>query len=106
MIIQNISALSRLLGVGVCLLSMWLSAAGTLRLLAVAPQMSGWEASLSFVLLGLAAWSITTLGEWLWSFEEGWFGLQRGLRVVQAALIGGGMVCDAVFRIAHFYQVV
>lgn len=91
MIIQNISALSRLLGVGVCLLSTWVS---------------GREAAPAFVLLGLAAWSITAFGEWLWSFEEGWFGLQRGLRVVQAALIGGGMVCDAVFRIGPFYRIV
>jgi hypothetical protein len=106
MIIQNISSLSRLLGLGVCLLSTWLSAWGSVILLAVAPQMSVWESSLAFVLLGLAAWSISSLGDWLWSFEEGWFGLQRGLRVVQAALIGGGMLCAVAFRIAHFYRIV
>ena len=112
--LHNSTALvARFIGLGICLFSTWISAWGTLVILGgvsnagfhdVLPQPPGWEAVIAFPLLGLAAWSITSLGEWLWSFEEGWFRLQRALRLIQCTLILGGIACAITFRIAHEFH--
>ncbi|MFZ2276636.1 MAG: hypothetical protein WAW39_02510 [Prosthecobacter sp.] len=104
---------ARFIGLGICLFSTWISAWGTLVILAgvsnaglrdVPPQPPDWEAIVAFALLGLSAWSITSLGEWFWSFEEGWFRLQRALRLIQCTLILGGIACAITFRIAHEFH--
>lgn len=104
---------ARFIGLVICLFSTWISAWGTLVILAgvsnaglrdVPPQPPDWEAIVAFALLGLAAWSITSLGEWFWSFEEGWFRLQRALRLIQFTLILGGIACAIAFRIAHEFH--
>lgn len=93
MLLNCTSVLARLLGLGFCLLSTGMAAFVTLVILATLPQASWWAYIIAFPLLGLAAWGVTSLGEWLWSFEEGWFGLQRCLRLIQVSLIGGGQFC-------------
>lgn len=104
---------ARFIGLGICLFSTWISAWGTLVILGgvaragfhdVPPQPPDWEVIIAFSLLGCAAWSITSLGEWLWSFEEGWFRLQRLLRLIQCTLILGGVACALIFRIAHGFH--
>ena len=107
MLYNRTASLARLIGLGICLLSTWTSVWGTVVILAgvsgmhdVPPHPPGWEALIVFPLLGVVVWSITSLGEWFWSFEEGWFRLQRFLRFIQATLILGGLACALVFRLA------
>jgi hypothetical protein len=106
MIIEHTSVLSRLIGVGVCVFSTWLAGCLIVFMLAGAAHMDWWMDTLGFGLIGWVAWSLTRLGEWFWSFEEGWFGLQRGFRLIQMTLICGGLACDLAFRVAHCFQLV
>lgn len=105
MLIKHPGVLARIIGVGICL---WTTlVVGYLSVVILCNSLhTSWSFSASaFAIVGLIAWSSTSFGEWWWSFEEGWFGLQRSFRLIQASLIGGGLVCDITFRILHSCRV-
>lgn len=106
MLSQHTGVLARLLGVGLCLLTTWFVGRLVPAILSSAPHTPWWFSVIAFALLGLAAWSFTSFGEGLWSLEEGWFGLQRYIRLVQTTLIAGGFACDITFRIVYFYRII
>lgn len=99
MILQQPASIARVLGLVICVLSTWLTLSETLHILGKAPHIPWWQAAKDFGLLGLLAFSLTVIGEWLWSFEEGWERLQRSLRLIQAVLILGGFACALIIRI-------
>jgi|GEM_PF-5822491 len=81
MIISEPASLLRLIGVGVV-------AASTVVAICLAINfVSGSDPYGTVLLFAPFAWMLTTLGEWLWSFESGWHGLRRVLRVLQITSI-------------------
>tara|TARA_R110002049_G_scaffold70526_1_gene182217 strand:+ start:349 stop:678 length:330 start_codon:yes stop_codon:yes gene_type:complete len=91
---------ARLMG----LLIVLVSVAASARCAALIVWLGAWaypwyEVQVAFLLLGLAAWSLTSLGEWFWSFEGGWWPLQRLLRVIQITTIAGGALNHAILRL-------
>ena len=99
MIIQQPASIARVFGLAFCLVSTWLSARETLEILGKAPHIAWWQAAGAFGLLGLMAFTLTSIGEWLWCFEEGWDRLRRSLRISQAVLIVGGLIWAMIIRI-------
>ncbi|MDI1310676.1 hypothetical protein [Prosthecobacter sp.] len=103
MIYNRTAAIARFIGLLICLFSLGFTAWGTVSILSLSTHAVGWFSIPAFALLGLAAWSIHSAGEWLWSFEEGWFRLQRLLRLIQRTLILGGLACALIFRGSSFH---
>ncbi len=99
MILQQPAAISRVFGLSLSLISTWLSARETIEILGRARYVALWQAIGSCLLLGVLAFTLTCIGEWLWSFEEGWDRLRLSLRYTQAALIIGGLVFVIIIRI-------
>ncbi len=106
MLSQHTGVLARIIGSGMCLATTVCVACGVLGILSSAPFMPWWLFTIAFAFVGLSAWSLTSFGEWLWSIEERWFGLQHYLRLIQASLIGGGLACAFIFKIAHYYRLI
>ena len=106
MLSQHTGVLARILGVGICLITTLFVGYLVAGVLSSAPQTPWWHSIIAFTFLGLAAWSFTSFGKWLWSIEEGWFGLQRYFRLIQTSLIGGGFACDITFRILYLYRII
>lgn len=104
MLYNRTAALARFIGLGICLSSIWLTAIGTLFILSLGPHMTWWGSAIFFATLGFFAWSVHSAGEWLWSFEEGWFRLQRLLRLIQFTLILGGLACAVTLRLAFDFH--
>ncbi len=99
MIFQQPASIARVLGLGLCLGSTWLSASQTFEILGKAPHITAWKLLGDFGFLAFLAFSLTILGEWLWSFEEGWDRLKRGLRIAQILLLFGGLLFALTIRI-------
>ena len=106
MLSQHTGVLARILGVAICLITTLFVGYLVAGILSSAPHTPWSYSIIAFGFVGLVAWSFTSFGEWLWSIEEGWFGLQRYFRLIQTSLIGGGFACDVTFRIVHFYRII
>lgn len=98
------AALARFIGLGICLFSIWLTACSAAGILFLASHAPWWFSIAAFALLGLTAWSIDSAGEWLWSYEEGWFRLQRFLRLIQLTFILGGLACALTFSLVFAFH--
>jgi hypothetical protein len=99
MILQQPASIARVFGVTLCLVSTWLSATQTLEILAKTQHIAWWRPIGGFALLALLAFTLTSIGEWLWSFEEGWDRLRRSLRIIQLILIAGGFMWAIIIRV-------
>ncbi len=99
MIFQQPASIARVLGLALSLVSTWLAASQTVEILGKAQHIATWKILGDFGFLAFLAFSLTILGEWLWSFEEGWERLKRGLRVLQIVLIAGGFMWAMIIRI-------
>jgi len=99
MIFQQPASVARVLGVGLCLFSAWLSVSQTIEILGKAPHITSWKILGGFGFLAFLAFSLTILGEWLWSFEEGLERLRRGLRIGQILLLTGGLLFGLTIRV-------
>ncbi|WP_395746677.1 hypothetical protein [Prosthecobacter sp.] len=106
MLFQQPAAIGRVIGLALCVISTWISGKETLEILGKAMHRSLWKITADFGFLALIAFSLTILGEWLWSFEEGWERLQRGLRILQAGILVGGFALALIMCVEHAFKVI
>ncbi len=106
MIFQQPASVARVLGVGLCLLSTWLSASQTIEILGKAPHITAWKILGGFGFLAFLAFSFTSIGEWLWSFEEGLDRLRRGLRISQILVLTGGLLFGLIIRVEKAFNLI
>ena len=99
MIFQQPASVARILGLGLCLFSAWISVSQTIEILGRAPHITAWKILGGFGFLAFLAFAFTSLGEWLWSFEEGLDRLRRGLRIAQILLLTGGLLFGLTIRV-------
>ena len=99
MIFQQPASIARVFGLALCLVSTCLAVSQTLEILGKAPHIASWRILGDFGFLACLAFSLTILGEWLWSFEEGWDRLKRALRIGQILLLTGGLLFGLTIRV-------
>jgi len=99
MLSQHTGVLARVLGATIAFATTYFLGFFTVATIAYSPHTPLWLNGVAFTLFGLASWSFTSLAEWLMSIEGGWYSLQRRLRIIQAAIVGGGFICVVFFKI-------
>ncbi|MEN3942565.1 hypothetical protein WJU23_14795 [Prosthecobacter sp. SYSU 5D2] len=104
MLIEHTAVLARVLGVALNLVMTYVTAIHAIWICAGSEQAPVWLVAILLALLGLVTWAVTSIGDWLWSLEEGWFELQRLLRVIQTAFIVGGFFTSLVLKAVYSFM--
>ena len=104
MLSQHTAVLARVLGVALNLLMTYVTAIHAVWICAGSAQAPVWLVTILFAYVVVVAWAVTSMGNWLWSLEEGWFGLQRLLRVIQTAFIVGGFFTSLSLKAVYSFR--
>ncbi len=104
MFIKHTAVFARLLGVAINTLTVCATALCVSWICGNAYGLPWWALPILLAVVSLAAVTFNGMGDYLWSLEEGWFGLQRMFWVVQVTLIAGGLLVTWVCQV--YYSIV